>query len=424
MKPILRSGTYYIRRRVPARFASVEGRNEVWISLKTDSQKLAQEKAQRVWMEHLRAWEAQLLGQSDDAFERQKSAKLVAQGMGFDYVPIDQVAQLSTEAILERVEAAVSAIGPRNEQTLSALLGAEPAQKLRLSEVLEKFWENSQDLILGKSADQVRRWKNPRKKAFANFISVVGDLPVDELTKSDFLQFRKWWLTRIEMEGLTPNSANKDLVHLQSVLKKVNDLLSLNLTLEFGGQKLKEKPKTDRPPFSDVWIVERILRPGALDGLNPEARAILLVMINTGCRPSEIAGLSPDEIVLDGPVPYIMIRNNIHRQLKSDPSKRDIPLVGISLEAMRRFPQGFAHYRAKPSTLSATVNKYLRENGLLESEKHVMYSLRHSFEDRMLDAGIDDRIRRELFGHSLGREKYGDAGGINKKHELLLEIAL
>nr|WP_232230447.1 tyrosine-type recombinase/integrase [Marivivens sp. JLT3646] len=375
-------------------------------------------------MEHLRAWEAQLLGQSDDAFERQKSAKLVAQGMGFDYVPIDQVAQLSTEAILERVEAAVSAIGPRNEQTLSALLGAEPAQKLRLSEVLEKFWENSQDLILGKSADQVRRWKNPRKKAFANFISVVGDLPVDELTKSDFLQFRKWWLTRIEMEGLTPNSANKDLVHLQSVLKKVNDLLSLNLTLEFGGQKMKEKPKTDRPPFSDVWIVERILRPGALDGLNPEARAILLVMINTGCRPSEIAGLSPDEIVLDGPVPYIMIRNNIHRQLKSDPSKRDIPLVGISLEAMRRFPQGFAHYRAKPSTLSATVNKYLRENGLLESEKHVMYSLRHSFEDRMLDAGIDDRIRRELFGHSLGREKYGDAGGINKKHELLLEIAL
>lgn len=424
MKPILRSGTYYIRRRVPARFASVEGRNEVWISLKTDSQKLAQEKAQRVWMEHLRAWEAQLLGQSDDAFERQKSAKLVAQGMGFDYVPIDQVAQLSTEAILERVEAAVSSIGPRNEQTLSSLLGAEPAQKLRLSEVLEEFWENSQDLILGKSADQVRRWKNPRKKAFANFISVVGDLPVDELTKSDFLQFRKWWLTRIEMEGLTPNSANKDLVHLQSVLKKVNDLLSLNLTLEFGGQKLKEKPKTDRPPFSDVWIVERILRPGALDGLNPEARAILLVMINTGCRPSEIAGLSPDEIVLDGPVPYIMIRNNIHRQLKSDPSKRDIPLVGISLEAMRRFPQGFAHYRAKPSTLSATVNKYLRENGLLESEKHVMYSLRHSFEDRMLDAGIDDRIRRELFGHSLGREKYGDAGGINKKHELLLEIAL
>lgn len=424
MKPILRSGTYYIRRRVPARFSSVEGRNEVWISLKTDSQKLALEKAQRVWLEHLRAWEAQLLGNSDDAFERQKSARLIAQGVGFDYVPIDQVAQLSTEAILERVEAAVNAIGPRNEQTLSALLGAEPVQNLRLSEVLEKFWENSRDLVLGKSADQVRRWKNPRKKAFANFISVVGDLPVDELTKNDFLQFRKWWLTRIEVEGLTPNSANKDLVHLQSVLKKVNDLLSLNLALEFGGQKLKEKPKTDRPPFSDVWIVEKILRPGALDGLNPEARAILLVMINTGCRPSEIAGLSPEEIVLDGPVPYIMIRNNIHRQLKSDPSKRDIPLVGVSLEAVRDFPHGFAHYRAKPSTLSATVNKYLRENGLLESESHVMYSLRHSFEDRMLGAGIDDRIRRELFGHSLGRQKYGNAGGIVKKHEHLLKISL
>lgn len=424
MKPILRNGTYYIRRRVPARFATVEGRREVWISLKTDSQKIALEKAQRVWAHHMHAWEAQLIGNSDDAFERQKSARLLAQGAGFDYMPIEQVGQLSTEEILERVEAAVSNIGSRNGGTLSALLGVEEVPKLRLSEALEAFWENSQDLVLGKSADQIRRWKNPRKKAFANLISVVGDLPLDELTKNNFLQFRKWWLHRIEAEGLTPNSANKDLVHIQSVLKKVNDLLSLNLPLEFGGQKLKEMPKADRPPFSDAWIVGKLLKPGALDGLNAEARAILLVMINTGCRPSEIAGLTPEEIVLDGPVPHIMIRNNIHRQLKSDPSKRDIPLVGVSLKAMKWFPQGFGYYRTKPNTLSATVNKYLRANGLLESEKHVMYSLRHSFEDRMLCAGIDDRIRRELFGHSLGRQKYGTAGGIENKHRHLLRIAL
>ena len=30
----------------------------------------------------------------------------------------------------------------------------------------------------------------------------------------------------------------------------------------------------------------------------------------------------------------------------------------------------------------------------------------------MLRAGIDERVRRELMGHSLGRQKYGQAGGL------------
>ncbi|MGR3646838.1 MAG: DUF6538 domain-containing protein, partial [Shimia sp.] len=37
MKPILRGGTYHIRRRVPIRFAAIEPRRIVWLSLKTDS---------------------------------------------------------------------------------------------------------------------------------------------------------------------------------------------------------------------------------------------------------------------------------------------------------------------------------------------------------------------------------------------------
>ena len=70
------------------------------------------------------------------------------------------------------------------------------------------------------------------------------------------------------------------------------------------------------------------------------------------------------------------------------------------------------------------MNKYLRANGLLETPEHSLYGLRHSFEDRMLAAGIDERIRRDLLGHALGRERYGDGGSLANVQKLLQRFAL
>lgn len=166
-----------------------------------------------------------------------------------------------------------------------------------------------------------------------------------------------------------------------------------------------------------------MLAPGALGGLNPEARAILLTMINTRCRPSELAALTANTIHLDHNVPHISIEAEL-RQIKTSYAQRKVPLLGVSLEAMRAFPNGFPRYRDSSASLSATINKFLRENGLMESPGHVLYSLRHAFEDRMLAAGIDDRIRRDLFGHRLTRERYGDGASLEQKQELLQAAAL
>jgi integrase len=99
-----------------------------------------------------------------------------------------------------------------------------------------------------------------------------------------------------------------------------------------------------------------------------------------------------------------------------------IPLTGVSLDAFRQFPEGFPRYR-NTANLSAVVNKFLRTNGLLETPRHSFYSLRHSFEDRMLAAGIDDRIRRDLFGHRLDRERYGKGASLEHMAELVAGIA-
>ena len=182
--------------------------------------------------------------------------------------------------------------------------------------------------------------------------------------------------------------------------------------------------KRTRLPFSDSWIREKLLEPGALDGLNADARYILLGMVNTGYRPSEGAGLMPDEIKLEGKVPHILIQPNANRSLKNIHSERYIPLTGVSLDAFREMKNGFPRYAANSATLSGTVNKYLSENKLLETPAHSLYGLRHSMEDRMLEAGIDERIRRDILGHGLKRERYGMGSTMEHVHGLLMQIAL
>ncbi|GGB55718.1 hypothetical protein GCM10011503_00010 [Henriciella pelagia] len=54
---------------------------------------------------------------------------------------------------------------------------------------------------------------------------------------------------------------------------------------------------------------------------------------------------------------------------------------------------------------------------------HSFYSLRHSFEDRMIAAGVDDRIRRDLFGHRLDRERYGKGASLEHVAGLVESLA-
>ncbi len=128
-----------------------------------------------------------------------------------------------------------------------------------------------------------------------------------------------------------------------------------------------------------------------------------------------------DTIRLDGEVPHISIEPE-GRQLKSHDARCVIPLTGVSLEAPKQYPEGFPRYRNR-ATLSAVVNKFLRAKFLLETPRHSFYSLRHSFEDRMLAAGIDDRIRRDLFGHRLDRERYGKGASLEHVAKLVTRIA-
>ena len=406
----LRGKMYSLRRRVPERYSSVDTRDEVWVSLHTDSLTQAKEKASKVWEEHIAGWEARLSGRSADASKHFDAVRELAKAKGVKYVPVGQVANLPIDELLERIEAIGQVKGTPSHADAQAMLGAIDTPSLLLSEALEEYWDLAKDKVLKKSPDQLRRWRNPRIKAVNNFIRVVADKPIADISRDDMLDFRKWWLMKVSVEKRDPSTANKDFTHLGSVLKTVNNMKKLGLDLPLGGLGLKEGKRKPRPQFSVEWIKTKLLAPGALDQLEPQARGIFLAMINTGARPSELANLMPDHIVLEHEYPHVIIteeERDEERELKSGNAERIIPLAGVSLDAMKEFPNGFPLYHDNP-TLSDVTNSYLTRHGLRETPKHVAYSLRHSFEECLRKAAIDERLRTELFGHAYFREKYGE----------------
>jgi integrase len=363
-----------------------------------------------------------LSGTSPITEERWEAARSLSESKGFPAAHAEAVLDGPLDDLLARVEA----INMRNKMTrvteAAALLGTTPAPRVTVSRALELYWDLTASDHRKKSPVQLRAARNPVIRAFKNFTSVVGDKPIAEISREDMLTFREWLAAKITSGACQPATANKDLIHFTKVLRKVNDLKRLGLTLELDGLSFREDDKKKRPPFSREWIETKLLAPGVLDGLNTEARCILLGMVNTGYRPSEGANLLPERIKLDGEVPMIEIRPD-DRQVKTERAKRDIPLAGVSLEAMRQCRNGFPRYRDTP-TLSATLNKFLRSNGLLQSSDHTVYSLRHAFEDRLLDAGVDERIRRDFMGHRLSREEYGKGASPKKALECIQLIAL
>lgn len=103
---------------------------------------------------------------------------------------------------------------------------------------------------------------------------------------------------------------------------------------------------------------------------------------------------------------------------------RRIPLVGVAHWAMKQAPNGFARYADKSDSASAAINKFLRSKHLFPSDKHTIYSLRHTFQDRIENIGASDRMQADLMGHEFGRPKYGDGAEMKRRQELLDSIKL
>ncbi|MBL8639747.1 MAG: tyrosine-type recombinase/integrase [Alphaproteobacteria bacterium] len=413
---------YWYIRVVPIHLRELVGKDKIKMSLKTADFNQAVIKADKISGEIEKLWDESL--STDSPMNTGKFNRLVriAKLYGYRYQPEGELAhEARIHDIIDRIDTAEK----EKKTPAEAVLGAEPFSYPPLSKCLEEYWTLSKDEVRGKTAFEIRKWENPRKKAIANLITVCGDKPIDQLKRSDLVAFRQWWMERIEENDLSPNSANKDFTKSKVILCKVSEthFPEMKIRALYEGVKVREQPGK-RHPFTTEFIAGTLLNRAKMAGMGEELFLFLHAMVNTGARVKELTGLMKEDIVLDHAVPHIIIRKNEIRSLKTKNSERVIPLVGASLYAFRQLPDGFRQYRGKSDNLSNALNKFMRDHDLYPSNDHSLYSLRHSFQDRLILAEAPERIQADLMGHAISRPRYGDGAGLAQKAEWMEKISI
>ncbi len=163
---------------------------------------------------------------------------------------------------------------------------------------------------------------------------------------------------------------------------------------------IKTEQFRNKPNFAElVSDIARIksdwLAPDAFDGLDDTSRDFLLMMLETGCRADDLTGLAPCDIVLDDPIPHICIGNSITS--KNPDSQRKVPLVGLSLAAANRHPDGFPDCRGYHTL--AKLHRFFDRTNLNPGSAPLLAFLRAQYHYRVMrgcHAGIP--IIEEMMG--------------------------
>ncbi|MGY3582615.1 integrase [Bradyrhizobium sp. USDA 4341] len=422
-----RHGTWQFVRRVPVEFAKLDRRRVIKHSTRI---KIADDRAGRRAVrvaqqlnEQLEIfWKGLANGHRSDQLSSYEFARQRTRSLGFEYIEHEEILRQPLEARLQRLEALVAKGLADDTDTRAAMFGAEKKPAFMLSSLFTEYEAMTRDEVRDLSPDQLRIWRNGRSRAVERFVKIVGDKPVNEITQEDGIDYCEWWRSRVIDEESEPKTANKDIGQLSRMLKEVSIRRRLNIPDVFSGLRLKGEIERPRVPYETDFIQKRLLAKGALDGLNEDARLVLYVVADTGMRPSEVVNLGENAIVLKGPIPHVKILPE-GRRLKTADSEREIPLVGAALAAMKKRPQGFPRYRDKSSNLSSALNKFLLENELRPTKDHTVYSLRHSFKDRLVAAEAPDSLIDSLMGHKTYKPKYGKGPSLELKLKYLQRIA-
>lgn len=425
-----RDGGFRYQRYVPERFQALDGRRVIKLSLHTDD--LATARRRRDAQEQADDWRWAELAAGSDADRvraRYEAASARARAMGFVYTPSGDLG--ATEPLpaliarIERLEAAGGGDAPEIDQ--DAALGLAASPRVTVSQAFAVYLDAIEaGQKVSKSPKQYSTWRKVKQRAVNNFIEVIGDKALEEIGRADAQKFWKHWQARVAADEVTANTAARDFGNMRvlfaAYMRWIDrpDAANPFRNLSFSGDVTKS-----RAPFETAWIRDRFLQPGPIEKLNREARAIFLALIETGCRPSEIANLREHVIHLNARVPHISIEPERGLEIKTAQSSiRKIPLVGVSLAALQSFPQGFPRYFDAPDVLSQTLMKWLKANALLPSEKHSAYSVRHSFKKRAQEGGLSDALIDTLMGHASQKPVYGDGGSLEWRRDEMLKIAL
>jgi len=306
---------------------------------------------------------------------------------------------LSDTELLKRLRFLIS--GDRSHADEKAILGFIEKPKYSIMQSFERFWAHIEDEWTGLSPDQKRCKRNVYLKSVRHFEEAVGSISMYEITRSHAIEFRSWWMKRKKEKSLKSCTANREIDSIRRLIRVNHDIDGYEGKNPFDRVRLKKEVKARRSPITNEIILGNILAEGKLDGLHKDFQLLVRLLINTGMRPIEAIGLELQDFNLEHEVPHVHVRQNKVRVLKTLHSERFIPLLGVSLDAAKELvvQDGWGKRLGKNMYATTIINKHFRTSNTFEKEKQSFYSLRHWFQDQLMQLGVVDRVQCQLMGH-------------------------
>ena len=259
-----------------------------------------------------------------------------------------------------------------------------------------------------KGADKGKLFFTVADRNVGYVIEFLGDRPLDAYSSSDAAKFRDWLIDR----SLSTSSIKRIFSTVRAVFNLTIQEQGLRFPNAFANTFLPsdERPKRAVISPEDIKRVQKVCLEIA-----DERRLLIALISDTGMRLSEALGLVWDDVKLAHEYPHIDLKLHPWRRLKTSSSKRLIPLVGASLEAVKVMHRQcdnsflFKSYASEDgcngNSCSATLNKWLKRH----VSDAVIHSFRHSFRDRLRNAGVQSEMIDQLGGWS--RQTVGQGYG-------------
>jgi len=231
--------------------------------------------------------------------------------------------------------------------------------------------------------------------------SAVGEKALDQYTTKDAVAFREW----LKEKHLSGASIHRIFGNIKAIFNFCIHENGLEMVNPFSGTYLpSSRPLEKRKTLyqSDLYVLKKQCR-----SHDDDIRWLLALIMDTGMRLSEAVGLELHDLKLDAEIPFVELRPNEFRSLKTHNSERSIPLVGESLWAAKRiteqevskfcFPRYFSTGRLSSNSASASLNKWIK---VILSDDYVVHGLRHTFRDRLRNVGAPSDLIDQLGGWS------------------------
>lgn len=234
-----------------------------------------------------------------------------------------------------------------------------------------------------------------------NFVSVLGDIQVNELTPEVMETYKS-----ARLKDVSAHTVNIEIRVFNTLVNQARSLGKMD-PKEGHNFKQMRTPDTDPPKWLNTEQIDLLMSHN-----DPEFRRFLQFALQTGCRRNEILGIEWSDV--DLPRRRIIVRGEVGKMGK----RRVIPISDMLAETLIKWPgtkAGLLFPKYKSDSISQKFRRYARTLGLPEGIS--LHSLRSTFACHLRMQGVDIYTVSRLLGHSsvkVTEKHYLDVGDEEK----------